>query len=83
MLIKKLNRKTIKNYSNKDKYEILGRFVFLKRNFYIVRPKNIISRKAYIVPEFIIRLSRNEKNMLRDYLRKENKFRGRHYLILC
>ena len=82
MLIKKLYRKTIDDYHNNE-YEILGKFRFLMRIFYIVRPRNVISREAYIVPEFMLRLRSNEKSMLLDYLRKENKFRGRHYIILC
>lgn len=79
MLIKKLLRKIKKNYLNKNKYDDLGWFVFSGQKYFIVRPKNVISKTAYVVPEkFTIR---KDIPGIKYYLRSNNKFRGRSYVI--
>ena len=90
MLIKKLQR-ILKDYKNRNKFEIIGSFLFEYRWFYIVRPKNkniISSRISYVVPEYPVNLNSERLKMLKSgilwNLMNDNKYRGRHYLIvLC
>lgn len=92
MLIKKLQR-ILKDYKNRNKFEIIGRFLFEYRWFYVVRPRNgsMITNHVYVIPEYpdsIKNLNAEKIRMLKSgihwYLMNENKYRGRHYIIvLC
>ena len=83
MLIKKLQR-ALRDYKNKKKFEIIQKFTFEYRTYFIVRPKNgyVISSNSYIIPEYPKKLSTYEKCKLKNYIMLANILRGRHYTIL-
>lgn len=85
MLIKRLQR-ILKNYRDKKKVEILFKFMKFGRYFFVVRPKNgyIVSSRSYIVPEYSdYKLKQEDREEMNEYIMRDNKFRGRHYTILC
>ena len=89
MLVKKLYR-ILRDFKNKNKFEIISKFMFEYRWFYIVRPKNgnIITNHSYVVPEYRLNLSadriKNLKAGLLWSLANIDKYRGRHYIVvLC
>jgi hypothetical protein len=86
MLIKRLQR-ILRNYRDKKKVEILFKFLIFGRYFFAVRPKNgyIISSNSYIVSEYPdnYKLKPYQRKEILDVIRRDNKFRGRRYIILC
>ena len=85
MLIKRLQR-ILRNYRDKKKVETLFKFMMFSRYFFVVRPKNgyIVSSRSYIVPEYPdYRLKQENRKEMKEYIMRDNKFRGRHYTILC
>lgn len=85
MLVKKLQR-ILKNYRDKKKVEILFKFLLFGRYFFVVRLKNgyIISSNSYIVSEYPdYKLKPYQRKEILDVIRRDNKFRGRRYIILC
>lgn len=85
MLIKRLQR-ILRNYRDKKKVEILFKFMMFGRYFFVVRPKSgyIVSSRSYIVPEYPdYRLKQENRKEMKEYIMRDNKFRGRPYTILC
>lgn len=85
MLVKKLQR-LLKNYRDKKKVEVLFKFLMYGRYFFAVRPKKgyIISSNSYIVSEYPdYKLKPYQRKEILDVIKRDNKFRGRHYTILC
>ena len=85
MLIKKLQR-IIRDFRYNNKFEVIQKFKFEYRTYFIIRPKSgyIISNRSYVVPEFTYYFKKSgERDRLKLFLAIENKFRGRHYTILC
>lgn len=86
MLIKRGLRRILKNYRDKKKVEIFFKFMMFGRYFFVVRLKNgsIVSSRSYIVPEYSdYRLKQDNRKEMKEYIMRDNKFRGRHYTILC
>ena len=85
MLIKRLQR-ILRNYRDKKKVETIFKFMMFGRYFFVVRPKNgyIVSSHSYIVPEYPdYRLKQEDRKGMKEYIMRDDKFRGRHYTILC